>query len=126
MTKHVAPKLRFPEFQARWNASELGALGSFKNGHNADKEDYGSGSPLVNLNDVYGKPRLGKKITGRVLTTEKQLKEYSIEKGDVLFARSSVKRTGVGDASVAMCNYDNAVFSGFIIRFRPNRGVIAT
>jgi len=37
-----------------WNIRELGNLGKFKNGINKGSEDFGHGSPFVNLMDVFG------------------------------------------------------------------------
>ena len=52
-------------------------------------------------------------------STEKQKVEYSLIKGDVLFIRSSVKPSGVGEAALVDSNLPDTTYSGFIIRFRP-------
>ena len=105
-----------------WDVSKLGDLGKFKNGINKDADSFGHGSPFVNLMDVFGKPKIsGIEDFGLIKSTALEKKEYSISKGDVLFIRSSVKPSGVGLTSVALANIDNAVYSGFLIRFRSNK-----
>ncbi|WDI30267.1 restriction endonuclease subunit S [Hyphococcus flavus] len=114
------PKLRFPEFDEEWSARPLKSFGELKNGHNAEKGDYGTGTPFINLMDIFGIEFLDTVSNlGLVKTSSKDLHTYNIEYGDVLFVRSSVKRKGVGQACVVMTDKSGIVFSGFIIRYRP-------
>lgn len=120
------PELRFSEFAStgsaqvlgEWEEKTLGEIGSFKNGFNADKTAFGSGTEFVNLMDIFGKIEIKKIQLNRVEINEKQLEHYKIKKGDVLFVRSSVKRTGVGQSCLVNDNFVDTVYSGFIIRFR--------
>lgn len=41
-----------------WEIKPLGTIGKFKNGINKGKEDFGHGSPFVNLIDVFGIPKI--------------------------------------------------------------------
>lgn len=104
-----------------WEDKKLGEVGEFKNGLNKDKSDFGFGSPFVNLMDVFGKRILNRDEFGLVNATEKELSSYDLKAGDVLFIRSSVKRTGVGEAIVVADDIPGAVYSGFLIRFRSKR-----
>lgn len=120
-TKGTKPS-ELGEIPEDWDVSKLGDLGKFKNGINKDADSFGHGSPFVNLMDVFGKPKIsGIEDFGLINSTALEKKEYSISKGDVLFIRSSVKPSGVGLTSVALANIDNAVYSGFLIRFRSNK-----
>lgn len=114
------PKLRFPEFNGNWKNFALSELGDFKNGINKSKNDFGKGNPFVNLEDIFENRSLKSKNFNLVKVSEKELKEYDLKKGDVLFVRSSVKPEGVGLTSVLLENLVNTVYSGFIIRFRSN------
>ncbi|HAJ99527.1 MAG TPA: hypothetical protein DCM62_05845 [Bacteroidales bacterium] len=93
-----------------------------KNGINKEKEDFGFGFPMVNLMDVFGINKVYKNNfqLGLVNATERDIKEYSLQKGDVLFIRSSVKPEGVGLTTVICDDLENTTYSGFIIRFRDN------
>ncbi|MEQ9277946.1 MAG: restriction endonuclease subunit S [Balneola sp.] len=101
-----------------WSVLKLSDLGTFKNGMNKSKEEYGSGLPFVNLMDVFGKSVVEFDNLGFVETTENDLRKYSLKKGDVLFVRSSVKPSGVGLSALVQSDIENITYSGFLIRFR--------
>ncbi len=104
-----------------WEISRLDKLGAFKNGINKEKEDFGHGHSLVGLMDIFGISRVyNNKQYSLVNSTIKERKDYSLKAGDVLFVRSSVKPEGVGLTSLICEDIPDAVFSGFIIRFRSN------
>lgn len=103
-----------------WIIKTLGELGSFKNGINKDAEDFGYGSPFINLMDVFGVP-IASEITeklGLVNSTLEEQKNYELKAGDVLFVRSSIKPEGVGLTTLIPNDLATTVFSGFLIRFR--------
>lgn len=110
------------EIPSDWEVKELSEIGELKNGINKEKEDFGFGFPMVNLMDVFGINKVYKDNfqLGLVNATERDLKEYSLQKGDVLFIRSSVKPEGVGLTTVICDDLENTTYSGFIIRFRDN------
>ena len=113
------PELRFPGFTDDWEERKLGEIGSFKNGMNFGKDAMGHGSPFVNLQNIFGKNIVDDTTLELAESTEKQKVEYSLIKGDVLFIRSSVKPSGVGEAALVDSNLPDTTYSGFIIRFRP-------
>lgn len=103
-----------------WDIFKLGSLGELRNGVNFNRNDFGEGYPVINVKNLY---------SGRYATiinlneikegTIKNIQDYKLENGDLLFARSSVKASGAGQ--VAMVNKlpkKDTLFSGFIIRFR--------
>ncbi len=112
------PKLRFKEFSGEWEEKYLSELGTFKNGLNKSKEDFGFGYPFVNLMDVFGKDVVFSEKFDLVNANEKDLKLYNLLKGDILFIRSSVKREGVGETILVLDDLENTTYSGFLIRFR--------
>ena len=104
-----------------WVVKSLGDLGTFKNGINKGKEDFGYGFPFVNLLDVFGIATISNTaVLGLVNSTAYERKLYELKKGDVLFVRSSVKPLGVGLTTLVCDDLPNTVFSGFLIRFRDN------
>lgn len=117
------PKLRFPQFSEDWEQRKLGQMGSLKNGMNFSKDSLGKGFPFVNLQDIFGRSEIDAKQLGRALASLKQLQEYNLLAGDVLFVRSSVKLEGVGEAAVVPEDLKDTTFSGFIIRFRDESGI---
>lgn len=99
----------------------MGEIGEFKNGINKSSEDFGFGFPFINLMNVFGKATISNLKLDLVNANEKELKLYELKKGDVLFIRSSVKKSGVGETSLVMEDLVDTVFSGFLIRFRDTK-----
>ena len=99
----------------------LGDIGEFKNGANFSQEDYGPGYPIVNVKQLYGGRYVelqGLESLGKdVLKRPEQL---FLAPGDILFARSSVKRSGAGQCALVPDFVAHTIFSGFIIRYRLN------
>ena len=93
---------------------------------NFSKDSLGKGFPFVNLQDIFGRSEIDAKQLGRALASLKQLQEYNLLAGDVLFVRSSVKLEGVGEAAVVPEDLKDTTFSGFIIRFRDESGNLCT
>lgn len=106
-----------------WQDSKLGLLGSFTNGINKDKEDFGFGSPILNLQDVFGRNEAKDFPNGLVNSTIAEKKRYGLKRGDVIFVRSSVKPEGVGLTSIVQRDLPDTVFSGFLIRFRQKNKI---
>jgi type I restriction enzyme, S subunit len=114
----ISPKLRFKNFDRSYSKVQLQEIGEFKNGINKDSESFGSGTPFINLMDVFGTSSIKKGNYGLVTTTLKERNEYNLLKGDVLFIRSSVKPSGVGLTAVVLEDLLDTIYSGFLIRFR--------
>jgi len=114
----MKPKLRFPEFNAEWSNVILGDILDFKNGYNADKEDYGSGTPFINVSDILNNESIiSSNLKQSVQISEHALKGFNVKKGDLLFQRSSETREEVGTVNVYL---DDKIvtFGGFVIRGR--------
>jgi type I restriction enzyme S subunit len=103
-----------------WAAPNLGKLLSFKNGLNKGREAFGSGMPIVNYTDVYNKPSFNQEaLMGRVTVTKNELKNHKVHSGDVFFTRTSETPQDIGLSAVALGEYADVVFSGFLLRGRP-------
>ncbi|MCO4430266.1 restriction endonuclease subunit S [Staphylococcus aureus] len=122
-TKNV-PELRFPGFEGEWEEKQVGELLEFKNGLNKGKEYFGSGSSIVNFKDVFNNRSINtNNLTGKVNVNSKELKNYSVEKGDVFFTRTSEVIGEIDYPSVILNDPENTVFSGFVLRGRPKSGI---
>ena len=105
-----------------WEISKLGNIGQFKNGINKDKDKFGYGVPIIGLMDVFGKNHINSTSnSGLVDASPYEQEDYSLKEGDVLFVRSSVKPAGVGLTAVVEQTLQNAVFSGFLLRYRTEK-----
>ena len=125
MQQLFSQELRFKDENGKefpkWEMKKLGEIGEFKNGINKSSEDFGFGIPFINLMDVFGKSTISKQNFGLVNANEKEIKQYELKKGDVLFIRSSVKKEGVGETSLILEDLSETVYSGFLIRFRDEK-----
>ncbi|HEM3173245.1 TPA: restriction endonuclease subunit S [Streptococcus suis] len=117
------PKRRFPGFTDDWELRKLGELGTLKNGMNFSKDAMGTGFPFINLQNIFGKNVVDISQLGLAMASSIQLKNYNLQKGDVLFVRSSVKLEGVGEAAIVPKNLEDTTYSGFIIRYRDSFGM---
>ena len=117
------PEIRFKGFIDAWEQCKLGNLGTLKNGMNFSKEAMGKGYPFINLQNIFGSNVIDLTKLEKAEATYSQLKDYNLQKGDVLFVRSSVKLEGVGEAALISEDLKDTTYSGFIIRFRDNYGL---
>jgi type I restriction enzyme S subunit len=107
------------EVPAHWSVKALRYLGECQNGINIGGEAFGSGSPFVSYGDVYKNDTLPAEVTGLVNSSLEDRQRYSIEYGDVLFTRTSETVDEIGFSAVCLQDLKEAVFAGFLIRFRP-------
>ena len=112
------PPLRFPEFTKEWEEHALAEYLDFKNGLNPDVKRIGRGLPFISVMDILADGTINyDSIRGKVEATEREIENFSVEKGDILFQRSSETLEDVGRANVYMDNR-TAVYGGFVIRGR--------
>ena len=112
------PPLRFPEFTEEWEEHALAEYLDFKNGLNPDVKRIGRGLPFISVMDILADGTINyDSIRGKVEATEREIENFSVEKGDILFQRSSETLEDVGRANVYMDNR-TAVYGGFVIRGR--------
>ena len=110
------PNLRFPEFEGEWEKLGLSELLDFKNGLNPKPDKFGKGIKFISVMDILNNAVITYDcIKASVDVTEKELSDFSVEKGDILFQRSSETLEDVGRANVYMDD-KTAVFGGFVIR----------
>jgi type I restriction enzyme S subunit len=116
----LSGQTRLPGFREEWEHVRLGDLFSFKNGLNKAKSFFGSGVPIVNYMDVFGCSQLrSSNVSGRVQLAATEIKNFGVQKSDVLFTRTSETVDDVGIAAVVLDEPIDTVFSGFLLRARP-------
>lgn len=107
------------EEDRKLNIFKLDEIFDFKNGLNKGKEYFGKGIPFISYVNVYKLDRLQEEdIVEKVDLTEDEIARFSVEKGDVLFTRTSEVKEEVGYSSVVVDDLNNTVFNGFTIRGR--------
>lgn len=105
-----------PEY---WDVKRLRYLGVCQNGISQSADYFGSGFPFINYGDVYKNFVLPETASGLANSTDSDQETYSVQEGDVFFTRTSETIEEIGLTSTCLKTIEKAVFSGFLIRFRP-------
>jgi len=117
------PKLKETEIgmiPEHWGMVRLGEISEFKNGINFSSNQKGvEGILTLDVLNMYTE-NIYAKLNNlyRVRIDLKNKSDYLLKEGDVLFVRSSLKREGVGWASLFKSYKEPVTFCGFIIRCR--------
>jgi type I restriction enzyme S subunit len=113
------------EVPQHWEVRRLRYVGYCQNGINKGEEYFGSGFPFVSYTDVYKNESIPDTLVGLANTTIDDRINYSVQKGDVFFTRTSETAEEIGMSSVCIETIDDATFSGFLIRFRPFKDILS-
>ena len=108
--------MRFPEFREEWEEHELSEYLDFKNGLNPKPNQFGKGIKFISVMDILNNAVITYDcIRASVSVSEEDISAFSVQKGDILFQRSSETLEDVGRANVYVDDIP-AVFGGFVIR----------
>ncbi|WP_188467728.1 restriction endonuclease subunit S [Marivirga lumbricoides] len=99
-------------------------LGTLQNGISKGKDYFGEGFPFVSYGNVYNDSIQLDEIKTLANSTTEDQKQYSVQEGDVFFTRTSETIDEIGISATAQTTIPNAIFSGFVIRLRPNKRLI--
>jgi type I restriction enzyme S subunit len=135
VTKGLNPKARMKssgvewlgDVPEHWDVRRLKHLlrRGFTNGLFKKKEDFGNGTRLVNVSDIYQADFLIKINTlERVTATEQEVKVFSVQSGDIFFVRSSLKQEGVAASACMLEVPEPTVFESHVVRARPNSSLV--
>jgi type I restriction enzyme S subunit len=109
-----------------WEVKRLRYIGSCQNGISKGADYFGFGYPFVNYTDVYANIELPKTVSGLANSTDMDRINYSVQKGDIFFTRTSETIEEIGITSTCFNSINNATFSGFLIRVRPFPNLLFT
>jgi type I restriction enzyme S subunit len=112
------------EIPKHWNLKKLRYLGTFQNGISAGAEYFGSGYPFISYSDVYKNIALPDFISDLANSSKEDRIRFSVLEGDVFFTRTSETIEEIGFTSICNQTIKDATFSGFLIRFRPFKGLL--
>lgn len=94
-------------------------LYDISSGISSTPEQAGHGFPFASFRTVFNNYFLPEKLSDLMDTSEQERVIYSIKKGDILLTRTSETFDELAMSCVALKDYDNATFSGFVKRLRP-------
>lgn len=104
---------------SEWKKYKLSELYSMSSGISSSKEQAGHGSPFLSFSAVFNNYFLPDELTDLMSTSENEKLKYSIEEGDIFLTRTSETVDELAMSSVAIKDYPDASFSGFLKRLRP-------
>ena len=88
-------------------------------GISSTKEQAGHGSPFLSFSVVFNHYFLPDNLIDLMDTTDAEKQKYSINEGDIFLTRTSETVDELAMSSVALKDYPEASFSGFLKRLRP-------
>ena len=91
-----------------------------RNGIYKKKEFHGRGIKVVNMGELFAYPRLRDVHMRRVELSDSEQHRFSVQAGDLLFARRSLVAEGAGKCSVVLEANESTTFESSIIRARPD------
>jgi type I restriction enzyme, S subunit len=91
-----------------------------RNGLYKPKKFHGDGAKIVNMGELFAHPRLGAVEMRRLSVSEDELERFSVQPGDLLFARRSLVAEGAGRCALVVEAPEPTVFESSIIRARPD------
>ncbi|MBE7687468.1 restriction endonuclease subunit S [Tenacibaculum finnmarkense genomovar ulcerans] len=100
---------------------KLSELYEMSSGISSKKEQAGHGSPFASFSTVFNNTFLPDVLPDLMDTSEKEKETYSIKAGDIFLTRTSETLDELGMSSVAVKDYPNASYSGFLKRLRPTQ-----
>ncbi|TYY30627.1 restriction endonuclease subunit S [Klebsiella pneumoniae] len=90
-------------------------------GISSTKEQAGHGSPFLSFSVVFNNYFVPDILNDLMASSEKEKERYSIKSGDIFLTRTSEVVDELAMSCVAVKDYPNATFSGFLKRLRPTQ-----
>ncbi|MFZ1839778.1 MAG: hypothetical protein WAU20_13700, partial [Dokdonella sp.] len=97
----------------------FGALYEMSSGISSTPAQAGHGAPFLSFSTVFNNYFLPDVLPDMMDTSESEQVAYSIRAGDIFLTRTSETVDELGMSSVALKDYPNATYSGFLKRLRP-------
>ena len=96
-------------------------LYEMSSGISSKPEQAGHGSPFLSFSVVFNNYFLPEALNDLMDSSEKEQENYSIKEGDIFLTRTSEVIDELGMSSVALREYPQATYSGFLKRLRPKQ-----
>lgn len=105
-----------------WEEQKFGDLYLIpsRNGLTRPSSVRGAGYKFINMGEIFSYNRIGNIETELVQLNEKEKKEMTLQKNDLLFARQSLVFSGAGKCSIMLDVEDVVSFESHLIRVRLN------
>jgi type I restriction enzyme, S subunit len=108
----------------QWHTLESLSPIGISNGAFKRRHEFGSGAPFINVYDLYQGLAVDISKVERAEASEKEIKQYGVAPGDLLFCRSSLKREGIGWCAYVCDLPEPTIFDCHLMRVRPDFDVV--
>lgn len=112
------------EIPKHWEVKRLRSLmkGKLSNGIFKKRDDWGLGTKLINVSDIYTNNFLVNTSNLTLVNcSDEELETYRVKDGDFFFVRSSLKLEGIGQSSSLIGNNEELVFECHLVKGSPNQ-----
>lgn len=123
MQQLLTGQTRLPGFQGEWEHVTLKRAAAISTGINKPISEMGRGTLYVTVQDLYDGTSIRTDQLGRIQVSAAEIATRTLEPGDIVFGKSSVKREGIGYPSRFLGGGEAIVFSGFTYRARARAGI---
>ena len=123
MQQLLTRQTRLPGFQGEWEHVTLKRAAEISTGINKPISEMGRGTLYVTVQDLYDGTSIRTDQLGRIQVSAAEIATRTLESGDIVFGKSSVKREGIGYPSRFLGGGEPIVFSGFTYRARARAGI---
>ena len=107
-----------------WSLKGLGDVSDIDVGLSKPKIVFGSGCPVVTVQDLYAGSIINSSALKRVVVTEDEINNYRLEKDDILISNASVKRDGIGYSNRFDGSNEDVIFAKYAYRARNLRAIL--
>lgn len=107
-----------------WKVVPLSRIADIGPGINKALSEMGKGTLYVTVEDLYHGSFLGIGRLGRIRISKSEVERFSLQVGDLVLGKSSVKRDGIGYPNLFLGSTEPVVPSGFTYRVRPDMSVL--
>lgn len=109
-----------------WDIKYLGDLckKNISNGIFNNPNKVGKGYKLINVIDLYSGPNIKTEDLNLLDATETEVMNFSAQKGDIFFTRSSLKLEGIAHCNIFESDEENILFECHIMKVHPKKNEI--
>ena len=111
---------------SQWNVLSLKdvSINGLQNGVFKKPSEFGSGTSLVNVFDLYSERKINLNNLQRVQISDSELDKYRVFDDDIFFDRSSLVLEGIGQSNIIFGLSEPTVFECHVMRLRPNEQIL--